>query len=71
MTGNLRFAVFIAVAMAVFVLILRVVLRARTPRPSWKAVLTTAFIVTVGGMWSIFTYGLGVILPAGEIFSPF
>ena len=24
---------------------------------------------TVGGMWSIFTYGLGVILPQGEIFS--
>jgi protein-S-isoprenylcysteine O-methyltransferase Ste14 len=26
---------------------------------------------TVGGMWSLFTYGLGVLLPAGEIFSPF
>jgi hypothetical protein len=28
-------------------------------------------VVTVGGMWAIFTYGLGVILPTGEIFSPF
>jgi len=28
-------------------------------------------LVTVGGMWTIFTYGLGVILPTGEIFSPF
>lgn len=26
---------------------------------------------TVGGMWSIFTYGLGVILPPGEIFSAY
>ena len=28
-------------------------------------------LITVGGMWSLFTYGLGVILPTGEIFSPF
>ncbi len=28
-------------------------------------------LITVGGMWSVFTYGLGVILPPGEIFSPF
>ena len=28
-------------------------------------------LVTVGGMWALFTYGLGVILPPGEIFSPF
>ena len=28
-------------------------------------------LITVGGMWGIFTYGLGVILPPGEIFSPF
>ncbi len=27
--------------------------------------------VSVGGMWSIFTYGLGVILPTGVIFSAF
>jgi hypothetical protein len=24
-------------------------------------------VVAVGGMWSLFTYGLGVILPQGEI----
>jgi putative tricarboxylic transport membrane protein len=28
-------------------------------------------LTTVGGMWSIFTYGLEVILPTGIIFSPF
>ena len=28
-------------------------------------------LISVGGMWSVFTYGLGVILPPGEIFSPF
>ncbi len=28
-------------------------------------------LVTVGGMWSIFTYGLGVILPQGELISAF
>ncbi len=28
-------------------------------------------LIAVGGMWSVFTYGLGVILPPGEIFSPF
>ncbi len=28
-------------------------------------------LISVGGMWSIFTYGLGVILPPGEIFSPY
>jgi predicted membrane-bound spermidine synthase len=26
-------------------------------------------VVTVGGMWCIFTFGLGVLLPPGEIFS--
>lgn len=25
-------------------------------------------LLTVGGMWSLFTYGLGVILPAGSLF---
>jgi len=50
MTGRLRFAVFIAVALLVFVFILRFVLRARIPRPPWIRVLTTAVIVTVGGM---------------------
>ena len=28
-------------------------------------------LISVGGMWAVFTYGLGVILPPGEIFSPF
>ena len=28
-------------------------------------------LLTVGGMWSMFTYGLGVMLPAGMIFDPF
>lgn len=28
-------------------------------------------LLTVGGMWSLFTFGLGVILPPGVIFSPF
>ena len=28
-------------------------------------------LVTVGGMWSLFTFGLGVLLPQGMIFNPF
>ncbi len=28
-------------------------------------------LISVGGIWSVFTYALGVILPPGEIFSPF
>ena len=28
-------------------------------------------IVTVGSMWSLFTFGLGVMLPEGIIFNPF
>ena len=28
-------------------------------------------LITVGGMWSIFTFGLGVLLPSGVIFSPY
>ena len=28
-------------------------------------------LISVGGIWGIFTYGLGVFLPPGEIFSPF
>lgn len=26
-------------------------------------------LISVGGMWSLFTYGLGVILPGGELFA--
>ncbi len=29
----------------------------------------TIAIVVIGGMWSLFTYGLGVLLPSGELFS--
>jgi putative tricarboxylic transport membrane protein len=28
-------------------------------------------LITVGGMWSIFTYALGVLLPRGELFGSF
>jgi len=28
-------------------------------------------LVTVGGMWSLFTYGLGVLLPTGSLFDSF
>ena len=28
-------------------------------------------LLTVGGMWSMFTYGLGVMLPTGMLFDPF
>lgn len=31
----------------------------------------TVALLSVGGMWSLFTYGLGVILPQGVIFNPF
>ena len=26
-------------------------------------------VVSVGGVWSVFNYGLGVLLPAGELFN--
>lgn len=50
MSGGPRFAVFIVVALATFVLILRVVLRARPARPRWRRVLGTAVAVVAGGM---------------------
>lgn len=28
-------------------------------------------LVVIGGMWSLFTFGLGVLLPSGELFSRF
>lgn len=31
----------------------------------------TISIITVGAMWSLFTFGLGVMLPEGIIFNPF
>ncbi len=34
-----------------------------------KLLLHTAIaVLTVGGMWSLFTYGLGVLLPSGSLF---
>lgn len=50
MDGTPRFVAFIVVALVVFVLILRVVLRARSPHPSWTRVLITAGMVVAGGM---------------------
>ncbi len=40
---------------------------------SGQKVILHAFLslLTVGGMWCIFTFGLGVILPTGVIFSVF
>ncbi len=40
-------------------------------RPVALAQHAALALLTVGGMWTLFTYGLGVILPTGEIFSPF
>ena len=31
----------------------------------------TVAVIAIGSMWSLFTFGLGVILPPGIIFSPF
>lgn len=49
-TDAQRFPVFIAVSLAVFILILRFVSRKRSPRPSGLAVSVVAAIVVVGGM---------------------
>lgn len=57
------------IAGVVFVFTLMCVLGGWAPK---RLVLHAAVALgTVGGMWSIFTYGLGVILPQGEIFSVF
>ena len=52
-----------------FVFLLQNILGGWSPR----SLLTHAVValVTVGGMWSLFTFGLGVLLPVGEIFNPF
>jgi hypothetical protein len=50
MSGHLRFVAFIVVATCVFVLILHVVLRSRSQRPSWTRLLITAIVVVAGGM---------------------
>jgi len=57
MDGNLRFTAFILVALFVFVIILRVLLRARSGQPSWMQVTTVACIVVAGGML------LGIVKP--------
>ena len=36
-------------------------------RPRQLALHAAIAVVSVGGMWSLFTFGLGVILPEGEI----
>lgn len=38
-------------------------------RPRLLAVHALVAVVAIGGMWAIFTFALGVILPPGEIFS--
>lgn len=50
MNGDLRFGALIVVALLVFVLILKVVLRTRSQPPPWTRILTTALVVVVGGM---------------------
>jgi hypothetical protein len=39
--------------------------------PRQLAVHAVVALATVGAMWSLFTFGLGVMLPAGMIFNPF
>ncbi|HET7409985.1 MAG TPA: tripartite tricarboxylate transporter TctB family protein [Paracoccaceae bacterium] len=53
----------------VFVFLLLTVLGGWTPR--LLALHAAIAVLTVGGMWSLFTYGLGVFLPQGELFGTF
>ena len=39
--------------------------------PDRLALHAAIAVVSVGGMWSIFTFGLGVLLPRGELFGWF
>ena len=52
-----------------FVFILMTLLGGWAPRQLLVHALLA--IVTVGGMWSLFTFGLGVMLPEGVIYNPF
>ncbi len=52
-----------------FVFILMTLLGGWAPRQLLLHALLA--IATVGGMWSLFTFGLGVMLPEGVIYSPF
>ena len=40
-------------------------------QPRQLALHAAIALIAVGGMWSLFTFGLGVILPPGVIFSAF
>lgn len=57
------------VAGMAFVFLLLTALGGWTPR--LMAVHAAVAALTVGGMWSLFTYGLGVFLPRGELFGTF
>ncbi len=39
--------------------------------PRQMLIHASVAIISVGAMWSLFTYGLGVMLPVGMIFNPF
>ena len=52
-----------------FVFLLQCVLGGWSPRN--LVVHALVALATVGGMWCIFTFGLGVLLLPGEIFNPF
>ena len=39
--------------------------------PKQLVVHAVVAVGTIGSMWSLFTFGLGVMLPVGEIFNPF
>ena len=52
-----------------FVFLLQCVLGGWSPRN--LVVHALVALATVGGMWCIFTFGLRVLLPPGEIFNPF
>ena len=40
-------------------------------RPRQMVIHALVAIISVGSMWSLFTFGLGVMLPVGMIFNPF
>ena len=52
-----------------FVFLLQCVLGGWSPRSLIVHALVA--VISIGGMWSIFTFGLGVLLPARDIFHPF
>lgn len=52
-----------------FVFLLMTLLGGWTPRNLF--IHAVVALITVGSMWSLFTFGLGVMLPTGEIFNPY